>query len=62
MTSSKTRLLLGTKAETGFGKIGCSHSMYGGGFDYYVYGLWPFISVTYYFAWGDFCHDNPNLK
>lgn len=62
MTASKTRLLLGNKAKTGFGRHGHAKGMYIGGFDYYVYGLWPFISVTHYFAWGDFCHNNPNLK
>lgn len=62
MTQSKTKLLLGTKAKTGFGIQGRAKGMYSGGFYYYVWGLWPFISITHYYAWGGFCHNNPNLK
>lgn len=62
MTASKTKLLLGFKAETGFGVRGRAKGMHSGGFEYRVYGMWPFISITHYLAWGDFCYDNPNLK
>lgn len=63
MTSSKTKLLLGSKAEyTGFGLRGCSHGMYSGGFNFYVFGIAGLIALTHYKAWGGFCHDNPNLK
>lgn len=61
MKSSKTKILFGTKAKTGWGKAGSSRGMYSGGFDYYIYGLWPFVSITHYSAWGSFCRDNPNL-
>ncbi len=62
MTKSKTKLQFGLKAKTGFGSHGCASGMYSGGFNYYVYGIWPFISLSYYKAWGSFCYDNPNLK
>jgi hypothetical protein len=62
MTDSKTKIQLGFKAKTGFGRKGQAKGMYSGGFNYYVYGLWPFISITHYSAWGGFCHNNPNLK
>ena len=61
MSASKTKILFGKYAETGFGKKGSGKGMYSGGFNYYVYGLWPFISITHYTAWGNFTRNNPNL-
>lgn len=63
MTASKTKLLFGSNAHLGgWGRRGSASGMYSGGFNYYVYGIKGLFALTIYFAWGYFCHNNPNLK
>lgn len=63
MTASKTKLVFGSNSKyTYFGLRGHAKGMYSGGFDWYVYGIKGVIGLTIYKAWGDYCHNNPNLK
>lgn len=56
MASKKIRRILkGNKSKyTYFGRIGCSHSMYGGGFNNFIYGIKGIIALQVYHGWGDF--------
>jgi hypothetical protein len=49
------KLAFGKKAKrTGWGLWNCSHGMYTGGYDYYVYGIEGIFNLTIYKRWGDF--------
>lgn len=55
MLTKQYKIKFGKKAKySGFGRIGCSHSMYQGGFDHYCYGIRGLIAFQYLKAWGDF--------
>lgn len=59
MTQSKIKVLFGSQMKyTGFGRKGCSHSMYGGGFNFYVYGIKGLFGITKYVSWGKCWNDN----
>lgn len=58
MASKKIRtILIGSESKnTNFGKAGCSHSMYGGGYDNFIYGIKGLIAIQVYHGWGEYYH------
>lgn len=59
----KRKILIGSQMkETYCGQYGKAKGMYTGGFTWYLYGIKGLIGYSFYEAWGDFIHDNPNLK
>jgi len=52
------RLVFGKDAKkTHFGRRSCSHGMYTGGFNYYVYGIAGLFAYEVKESWGDFRTD-----
>lgn len=51
---TKVELSFGKNAKfTGFGLKGCSHGMYSGGYNFYVYGIKWLFNLTVDRRWGD---------